>query len=53
MINSFLDIIYLYYIAITESLFVQITTITVFYIVFNFIKNPRPNWYYNEDHLDA
>ena len=53
MINTFLDIIYLYYIAITESLFLQLSTITVFYIASYFIKNPRHNWYYNEDHTDA
>jgi hypothetical protein len=35
----------LFYIAITESLFVQIFTILIFYFVSWFIKQPTKNWY--------
>ena len=47
------DLIYLFYIAITESLFVQITAIVIFYVAAYFAKNPRHNWYYDEDQSDA
>jgi len=35
----------LFYIAITESLFVQIFTILIFYLISWYLKQPRRNWY--------
>jgi|LauGreDrversion4_2_1035121.scaffolds.fasta_scaffold00333_22 hypothetical protein len=41
----FVPYLQLFYIAITESLFVQIFTILIFYFVSWFIKQPTKNWY--------
>ena len=42
------DVLYLFYIAMTESLFVQIFTILTLYILSLYIKYPRENWYYDD-----
>jgi hypothetical protein len=47
------DLFYLFYIAMTESLFVQISTVVIAYVAAYFIKNPRHSWYYDEDQSDA
>jgi len=49
MLDSPLDILYLFYIAITNSAFMQVFTIVVFHFVSVYIKNPRENWYYPKD----
>lgn len=49
MINSPLDILLLLYIALTQSLFVQIFAIVIFRIAAYICYNSKPNWYYPED----
>ena len=37
------------YIALTESLFIQITAILIFYVASKFVYAPTKNWYYPKE----
>lgn len=49
MLHIIFMYIQLFYIALTESLFIQILGILVFYAASKYIYAPRENWYYPED----
>lgn len=48
MIKTIFMYIWLMYIALTESLFMQLIAIFIFYIASRILQVPTKNWYYPE-----
>lgn len=48
MIKTIFMYVWLLYIALTESLFVQFFAIFIFYIASKIARTPTKNWYYPE-----
>jgi hypothetical protein len=48
MINIFFNYVTMFYTVFTESLFIQIFAILIFYAASKYIYAPRKNWYYPE-----
>ena len=49
MIKTIFMYVWLLYIALTESLFVQFFAILIFYVASKIARIPTSNWYYPEE----
>jgi hypothetical protein len=49
MLNLMFTYIWLIYIGLTESLFIQLLAIFIFYIASKIVYAPTKNWYYTEE----
>ena len=48
MLKTIFMYLWLMYIALTQSLFMQLVAILIFYIASKIAYSPRKNWYYPE-----